>query len=285
MKLSILFTICRVVVSLMLFWAITNHSYNYYSFLKVAVFLVGIWGLVKAVKEKESFLMLFNFILIVLFFPKSFWHLEKSTWIFIDIVAGFLLLISIFILDSNPIDKFLDGAFGKKLVSGFSVLFGLGLILFGIFLIYSSTFQLINSLKLKFNGVETSAYINRVEYEIQADENEQGDVSFDEIFNVNYTFKTENGDIYTGSSQTSNNPVESAEDFRNSKTYIPKDKNEFTLNIIYESGNAENNRAIDDRNNLVNDILSFVLVTGFGLIPVFSGVSTFRKEFKLLLSK
>lgn len=285
MKLSILFTVFRVIVSLMLFGAIVNHSYNYYGFLKLAVFLAGVWGLVKATSEKEGFLMLFYFILIVLFFPKSYWHFEKSTWILIDIFAGFLLLISIFILDSTPVDTFTESNFGKKLLSSFSILFGVGLILFGIVLIYSSTFNLINSLKLKFYGVETLAYINRVENEMVADENEQGDVSFDDFYIVEYTFETKNGDIYNGSSETSDNPVENAEDFRTKKTFTPKDKKEFSLNIMYEAGNPANNLAIDDRNALVNSILSFLFVGGFGLIPVFFGVSTCRKELKVLLNK
>lgn len=283
MKMSIVFTICRVIVSLLLFWAIANHSYSYYSFLKFAVFLTGIWGLVKAVNEKEISLMLFHLILMAIFYPFSSWRFEKESWVLIDVLAGFFLLISIFILDSDPIDNFLDSSIGKKLVSIFSILFGIGFILFGAFLIYNSTFQMINSLKLKSNGVETVGYLSRVEHQIEADENEQGDVSFDEFFNVDYTFETSDGVTYKGSSQISDSPTEELKKISDKNTYVPKDKKELPINVMYESENPQNNRVVSDRNGFSNDVISFVVITLFSLIPLFVGIKTCKQNLKILL--
>lgn len=283
--MSIVFTVCRIIVSLLLFFAIAKHSYSYYSFLKFAVFLIGVWGLVKAVNEKENFLIFFNLILLIVFYPFSYWRFEKESWVIIDLLAGFFLLISIFILDSDPTDNFTESSIGKKLGFSFSILFGIGLTLFGSYLIYNSTIEFYNSSKLKFNGLETLAYVSRVEHQIEADENEQGDVSFDEFYNVDYNFETKNGESYTGSSQISDNPIKDLKDFSDRSIYILKDRKEISLSIVYESENPKNNQAISERNSFSNSIISFIFVIGFSFIPIFVGINTCKKNLKNLLTE
>jgi len=91
----------RIFASVLLFWALSNHPYGYYTFLRWAVFGVGAYSAYAAVAV-DRILWAWCFALIALFFnPFVPVWLNRAVWVNIDITIGVVFLISIFLVSSR----------------------------------------------------------------------------------------------------------------------------------------------------------------------------------------
>lgn len=92
------FIIARIIAVILLFWALDEHRYGYYTLLRFVVCGVTAYGAYLAAEiEKKGWTWTFG-ILTVLFNPVIPIHLNRETWAFIDIGVAILLLVSIFLI-------------------------------------------------------------------------------------------------------------------------------------------------------------------------------------------
>jgi hypothetical protein len=93
----ILAFIGRLVASGLLFWALADHSYGYFTLLRFVVCMVAAYSAVLANSRKdEQWTWLFGGIA-VLFNPIFPIHLNRQIWSVIDSVVGVLMVASIFL--------------------------------------------------------------------------------------------------------------------------------------------------------------------------------------------
>lgn len=87
----------RLVASGMLFWALADHPYAYFTLLRFVVCAVTAYCAVLANSQKnEQWTWVFS-VVAVLFNPIIPVHLNRDIWIVIDLAIGIVLLVSLFI--------------------------------------------------------------------------------------------------------------------------------------------------------------------------------------------
>src|SRR5437899_4925061 len=135
-----IFTILRLVTAALLFWALGKHSHNYYVLLRWLVFLTGAWGAYRSYQETfdKWFFVVFHLALVVLFNPLLPFTFERSFWNFLNVVAGLVIFMSIFIIDSSAVENFLESKSGSAFGFALGSVWSIGLSLLGIFIIYLS---------------------------------------------------------------------------------------------------------------------------------------------------
>ncbi len=160
----------RLIAAALLFWALAKHSHNYYVILRWLVFLVALWGAYRSYQEDSDkwFLVGFHVVLMVLFNPFLPVSFSKSTWNFIDVVAGLVIFFSTFILD----EKFLDTIIGRWVAIGLGISLYTAVFLFGLALIYTATDGTVQNLRLWFGSSVAKAQITRVTHDVEEVETE-----------------------------------------------------------------------------------------------------------------
>lgn len=90
------FTIARIAAAILLIASRFPLPYGYYTFLRIAVTAVAIWGVFIAAQSEKT-LWLWVFIAVAILFNPLFpIYLTKYVWGFFDIGTAILLLISLF---------------------------------------------------------------------------------------------------------------------------------------------------------------------------------------------
>ena len=99
----------RLVAAAMLFWALDDHPYGYFTLLRIVVCAVSAFCAYMADTYDRSAWIWFFVVIAILFNPIWPIHLERETWQFIDVGVGIVMLISIFSLKPERLDKILKG--------------------------------------------------------------------------------------------------------------------------------------------------------------------------------
>ncbi|HPS21468.1 MAG TPA: hypothetical protein PLO44_01525 [Candidatus Paceibacterota bacterium] len=95
--------ILTIVASGFLFVAsIDGLPYGYFTFLRFVVCAVGFYIAYKIYEEKKESLWVWFFSgVAVLFNPIFIIHLERGTWVIIDLIVGILFILSIFLSENK----------------------------------------------------------------------------------------------------------------------------------------------------------------------------------------
>jgi hypothetical protein len=98
-KHTVIFTILALIAIIMLIWAVTDQSSEYYTFLRFVIFGISVYGLWGCLKEKLLIEVVVPFFLVIaiIFNPVFPIHFKRLIWQVIDInVAIFIGVIIIF---------------------------------------------------------------------------------------------------------------------------------------------------------------------------------------------
>ena len=286
MTLALYFTIARVTIAGLLFWAVSLPSLNSHLFSRFTIFVVAAWGIGRAIKQEPGWFVTVFYFLVALAFNPFGARFQKETWVVIDIASGVLVLLSILILDSAPFDTALKTPNGKKVRTLTSIGFGIAGVLLGT---YNSARSITGIVKLKINGRETQARITRVTHEFYDTTNASDNPVRLDIYVTEYTFQTEDGRLVASSTELSDNPVSnlSADEFRArySNGFEVDKNNLIPLQVEYEKGNPTNNRALSDGKGARNTILIGISIAlFFGLVPVVLGFKVCKEHALELLA-
>lgn len=292
MTLPLFFTIARITIAGLLFWAASHPSLNSHLLFRLAIFAVAAWGIGRAIRRIEEaglFLLLFYVLVAVAFNPFGF-HVEKETWTVIDIASGILFLLSIFILDTARFGAALTTSGGKKVRTLISIVFGIAWTLFGAFAIYNSARGFTGIAKLKINGRETQARITRVTHDVYETTDANDNLQRLDMYAAEYTFQTEDGRSIAGAADLFDNPVSGlgADEFRAqySNGFEVDKNNVIPLQVEYETANPANNRALSDIKRTSDTIfgsISTALI--FGLCPVVLGFKVCKEHLVELITR
>lgn len=86
----------RIVVAVLLFWALDEHSYNYYTILRWVTFGVATYFAYIAYENGRNTWAWILGITALIFNPIIPFYLDRGTWALIDIIVGVLMLVSLF---------------------------------------------------------------------------------------------------------------------------------------------------------------------------------------------
>ena len=84
-----------IVSGLMLVFAISNLPYGYYQFLRLAIFVSGLFTAYNFYKLEKAVLAVGFGFAALLFNPVSPVYLDKSIWVLIDLAVAFLFFYSV----------------------------------------------------------------------------------------------------------------------------------------------------------------------------------------------
>jgi hypothetical protein len=99
------FIIARIIVIVLLFWALDKHPYGYYTFLRFVVCGVTAYGAwFSAEIEKQGWAWCLG-IIAVLFNPIIPIYLNKEIWAPIDIGVAIILIVSLFLLRKTEVKE------------------------------------------------------------------------------------------------------------------------------------------------------------------------------------
>ena len=95
----------RIIAAAMLFWALDDHPYSYFTLLRVVVCGVAVYCAVQANEyDRSSWTWIFGGIA-VLFNPIWPIHLDRETWQVVDATVGVVMLVSFFYLKPAKFNK------------------------------------------------------------------------------------------------------------------------------------------------------------------------------------
>jgi hypothetical protein len=141
-----IFLIARLIAVFLVLWAIGQHSHSYYVLLRWVIFATAAWGAYRAYQDlhREWIFVLMHIALAILFNPILPFTFQKSTWIILNILSAWLLLMSVAVLDHESLEQFIGTTIGNAVRAVFRVAWGVGLILVGALLIYSAMDRILN---------------------------------------------------------------------------------------------------------------------------------------------
>ena len=93
--------IAKLIAAGMLFWALGRHQYDYYVLLRWIVCGVGALAAFRASQVKKNGWAWALAIVALLFNPIVPVHLTRGTWVFVDVGAALLLLVSIIAVERH----------------------------------------------------------------------------------------------------------------------------------------------------------------------------------------
>lgn len=268
-----IFLFARLIAVFFVLWAIGKHSHNYYVFLRWFIFLTAAWGAYRAYQDlhREWLFILMHLALAVLFNPILPFTFQKSTWTILNLISAWVLLISVSVLDPEPLVKFIGTTIGNAVRAVLAVGWGVGLILVGALLIYSAMDRILNGWWLWKNAQQTQAQIMTVVHRVEFVESETR-AGYVHSYDVKYSFDLE-GQHFSGIASLSDNPV--TEDIDEEDEITPATPT--YLDVQYQSNNPHNNRAIGEGSILAEALPAF-LVLALGLWPTVAGVNILRKR-------
>lgn len=275
MNLSIIFTICKGLATILLFIAIFNDSQNIFSIIKVIVTAVAIWGIgiyLNRDREKKQniIILLFYVILFFLFNPIYEVSLEQYKWITIDFICGLLLILSIIIHEPNLIAKvYFDKIFKKSIFT-----FGLLIIILGFYLTAIEFIEPLNLNYLKKYGKQTIGRITKISPNIEINGNEEEGIidAFVVSFDLDYQFNLQNENNFFGKTEKGENPMKNVKDDEFTDKYgieyMPSENENYPIQVYYQLDNPVNNRSIYDVQESLASLLlkatfPYIIITGF----------------------
>lgn len=99
-----LYRTLAVCAGLLLFVAVADLPYGYYTFLRIATCLIAALGAIKAYGQTSTLWTVLLGGIAILFNPIAPIYMEKSAWIQVDIAAGIVMISSAIIVGSDPED-------------------------------------------------------------------------------------------------------------------------------------------------------------------------------------
>jgi len=102
MRLSV---ISRVIIALLLLWALDSHPYGYFIFLRWVTCLVGIYSCLLSYRYEKKGWGLAFIITSLIFNPLIRFHLDRSTWNVVDVAASVLFISSLFYVKGKLIES------------------------------------------------------------------------------------------------------------------------------------------------------------------------------------
>ena len=95
----------RIIAAAMLFWALDDHPYSYFTLLRVVVCGVAAYCAVQASEYNRSFWTWIFGGVAVFFNPLWPIHLDRETWQVIDVAVGVMMLVSFLYLKPERSNK------------------------------------------------------------------------------------------------------------------------------------------------------------------------------------
>ncbi len=268
------FVVARLIAVILSLCAIGQRSHNYYILLRWVMFLIGAWGAYRAYRDNQREWMFvgMHLAIAVLFNPFLPFTLQKSTWTIFNIIAAWLMLMSIAVLEPEPLKRFMGTSIGNAVRSIFGVAWGIGLIFLGAFFIYLAMDPIMKQWWLWRNAKQAKAQITRVAHRVEEVETETR-VGYRHSYELEYSFAVDNK-TYFGKATLSDNPLN--EEIEEEDVLRPQTPT--YLDIEYQSGNPDNSIATVEGNRL-GKILPALLLLAFGLWPTVAGVNILKKRF------
>jgi len=236
-----LFILVRILGAGLLFASVYHTPLRHYIALRLAVSVVGGWGIWKTFDDDAWPLSLFFFTLLVGPHIAYGMELGRTAWAVSASCAGVLLLLSIVPLEPGPLQSLFAPPGWKRLVALVTIAFGIGWLLLGAGLIYGSVNSVVKIVRIKLDGREATARITNVEHWVEEDD----DTYFD-IYRTEYTFRAEDGTEVTNVERLTWNPVDdlSGSDFdaKYGSTYRVDGDTNHPLTIEYETDDPSNSR-------------------------------------------
>jgi hypothetical protein len=90
------FSIVRIIASALLFIAILDLPYGYYTLMKIAVTIVAGYGIYVFLQKSGKINVIIFTGVAIIFNPLISVHFEKETWQVIDAIVGSFFLISLY---------------------------------------------------------------------------------------------------------------------------------------------------------------------------------------------
>lgn len=87
--------IIKIVISALLFMAVLDLPYGYYQFLGITVFIGTVYFIYSEFKLPTKWQLAIYAVIAILFNPILPIYLTKETWLYLDIISGILLLVTI----------------------------------------------------------------------------------------------------------------------------------------------------------------------------------------------
>ncbi|MDZ4837470.1 MAG: DUF6804 family protein [Candidatus Melainabacteria bacterium] len=87
------FTVAQLAAIALLIWAIGDHPYDYYKFMRFVVCAVSVFAAYRAHEVDRKVWVWFYLTIAVLFNPFATVHLDRERWAPIDLIAAVVLLI------------------------------------------------------------------------------------------------------------------------------------------------------------------------------------------------
>ena len=267
------FLVTRLIAVFLVLWAIGQHSHNYYVFLRWFLFLTAAWGAYRAYRDlhREWIFILMHIALAILFNPILPFTFQKSTWTIFNVISAWVLLMSVAVLDYEPLEQFIGTTIGNAVRAVFRVAWGVGLILVGALLIYSAVDRILNGWWLWKNAQQARAQIVTVAHRVEFVESETR-AGYVHSYEVKYSFDVER-QHFLGRASLSHNPL--TEDIDEDDEITPATPT--YLEVQYQGTNPQNNRAIGEGSLLI-EVLPAFLVLALGLWPTVAGVNVLRRH-------
>jgi len=87
----------KIIIAILLFWALADNPYSYYQFLRWVVLIAGAYMAYDFYqKQKIGWAWIFG-IMAVLFNPIIPFYLSKDTWQLIDVISAIIFFVSLFV--------------------------------------------------------------------------------------------------------------------------------------------------------------------------------------------
>jgi len=250
MPVPVIFTFARIAVAALLFWALANHSPNYYVILRWAVFFVAAFGVYRIYiqKDKEWLFVFLHLAIVVVFNPFTPLHLERSVWGVINVITGLFIFFTLLFIDNEPLTQFFGSKAGKKTILILSIPIGLGLVLLGGVIIRYAAENFIDGIQLKLYSKRGQAQVIKVKHRLESSESDEGGGQIFDEFLVEYAFQIE-GKEFTGGGTLSLHEVRESYGDRFDGLYkeevvLSRDEG-LPIEINYEPNNPSNNRAVE----------------------------------------
>jgi hypothetical protein len=100
---------CGIAI-IMLLTGLQNCNHDYYIFVRLAVFITGVWGACRATLSGKPIWAAVLAIMSCLFNPVFVIHLPRPIWIVVDLLVVLLLIWSAFVLSSKQAINYRESA-------------------------------------------------------------------------------------------------------------------------------------------------------------------------------
>jgi hypothetical protein len=235
------FILARLAMAGLLFWDAASMSLRHYVAFRLAVSAVGVWGCWRAFEGEDWPLDLFFFVLVV--GPHLFYASEHApmTWAVVGVSTGILLLLSIVLVDSGPLEMLFAKPSWTRLRALVTIVFGVAWMAFGVSLAFGAVQSIASAVLIALDGGEAEARVTRVTHWVESNDNQYYDV-----YETEYVFRTEDGRAADGVARLFENPVDglsgSEFDEKYGGEYLADDANPVVLKVEYQRGDPANNR-------------------------------------------